>query len=49
MWQYILVGILLLAAIIYVVRMVVRSVKSDGHDCPDCEVGQKTKVAGRKS
>jgi hypothetical protein len=46
-WQWIIAGLLLIAAIIYIVRTV-RSNIAGQHDCPDCEVPvHKMKKAGK--
>lgn len=48
-YQYVIAGILLLIAIIYVVRNIVRSLQSK-HDCPDCGVAEvhKNKLQPKK-
>mgnify|MGYP001627353826 CR=1 FL=1 len=47
-YQYIIAGILLIIAIVYVIRNIVNSLKSK-HDCQDCGIPvQKKKFAPKK-
>lgn len=50
-WQTIIVALLLIAAVIYIIRVVKRSVQSD-HECSDCGVpvqkGKKIKSFAKK-
>ena len=42
-WQMIITGLLVVAAIAYLVRFIYKAVKGENHDCPDCAVGDTTK------
>jgi hypothetical protein len=46
-WQWIIAGLLLIVAVVYIFRTVRKSFAGE-HDCPDCEVpAAKMKKAGK--